>query len=601
MCGIAGIVDFDRRLGAKRLREVAQDMADRLAHRGPDGHGVWVSSDGVCAFSHRRLAIVDPTDRGHQPMTTAGPSVETAITFNGELYNFQELRRFLERRGAAFESRSDTEVFLRGLDTEGTSFFERVDAMYALGYWSGDTLVLARDSFGEKPLYYLHQGGMIAFASELHALYEVPGFSDRVSPDIVALYCAVHHVPAPYTIYDSIKKLPPGSRLEAGREVARGKSLCIERPHRFLANGGGLSATGVSRSARVDALEEVVVEAVRSRMTGDVALGAFLSAGVDSGTVVAIMARRCGYPVMTYSIGFEDHPDSEHRRSRELAAWLGLEHENRMLRPDDVAIGHEIARDLDEPNGDSSCLVTALLSERVSRRLKVILSGDGGDELFGGYTRYVDAWRRNGGARIHSEADDYLDGFLAFSPRELPSLFGPPSGRCRRILAGMREEVGNPDNCLVVNMRRLDADNYLPGAVLAKVDRMSMRHGVEVRAPFLAKSVAAFAETLSAEECVGRGGKGLLKDLADRHLPEGWVERRKQGFGLPMDAWARPFLYGECTRLFTASDCRLAEWIQPERLRAFIAGNGGGASIAQLWTLFILESWLRSHPATRSA
>lgn len=514
---------------------------------------------------------------------------DTAISFNGEIYNFKALRAERLANDEIFDGRSDSEVLLRGLDSEGPAFLQRADGMYGLGYWDGEQLLLARDRFGEKPLYYRLSKGWIAFASELSALHATPDFDDRISVDKIALYCAFHCIPSPYSIYDAISKVPPGASITLS--FRNGKVHADTRQtRRFLHAPEPPLALPTPLAERAEGLEALLADAVASRMTGDAPLGVFLSAGVDSAIVAALMARRLDYPACAYSIGLESHPDSEHFAAHDLASLLGLTHQTRMIKAADVAMLERLAADFDEPNGDSSCVLTALLSETVAERGKVVLSGDGADELFAGYSRYQ---RVDDGV---SPGRAYLDDFLVFHGPELERLFGRVPSVCAERIDAIRSLIDTPGDPLVRRLRRVDADEYLCGPVLAKVDRASMRSGVEVRAPFLAPAVTAFAESLTEEECLGRGGKALLKAVADRILPPGWCDRPKRGFGVPMDRWARTYLDQAARTLLLSENCRLAEWIQPERLRSTLSNGATPLSSPRLWTIFALEAWLRAHP-----
>lgn len=593
MCGIAGIAAFDASIDAALLGAIAGRMSARLSHRGPDGEGVWISPDGKCALAHRRLAIVDAHARSDQPLEGARADVSTALSFNGEIYNFEALKAREPLCRRRFATSGDSEVLLAGLDARGLSFVEELDAMYAFAYWDGEALHLARDRFGEKPLYYFVRGAVVCFASELQAFYEVPGFDDRVERGTIALYCAFHQVPAPHSIYAAVKKLEPAATLTVRAKSRHSIAVQLHQRRRFLHQPRQRALAGADAADRLDDLLE---KAVRTRLWAGGPVGAFLSAGVDSATLVAIAAKRLGASLNTYSIGFDDHDGSEHRLAGELAAQLGLKHSTRKINRDDVEGLSGLVEALDEPHGDSSCIVTALLAQKVGADCKVVLTGDGGDELFGGYARYQQAHRRAlSGADLGDPGACYLNDFLVFPDAWIGRLFDDADSEiCRHKLGDMRARADDDDVPLVDRLRRLDSDDYLPG-VLAKVDRMSMRYGVEVRSPFLSVALADFAETLAPEDCLARGGKGLLKTVADRYLPAHWCDRPKQGFGLPMDEWLGAFMGRACREILLSKECRLAAWISPLRLRRALEAP---MSTPQLWTLYSLERWLRTHPAS---
>jgi asparagine synthase (glutamine-hydrolysing) len=600
MCGIAGIIDKRGKFGAARLGQLVKEAADRMQHRGPDDCGVWVSPDGRCALSHRRLSIIDVSSAGHQPM--ASRSGRSIITFNGEIYNFLELKRELEALGAAFRSSSDTEVLLEMLERERQNALPRLDAMFALGYYDVDRqeLLLARDIFGEKPLYYVDNENYFAFASELHSLANLPGFDARIDRSAIASYLCFQYVPTPQTIYRSARKLPPASYLIVGPSGA----VDIRQYYRFETSAAEHSARSVDDLA--DELEAILLTSLRRRLISDVPLGAFLSGGVDSSTVAALVTKKLGIPLQTFSIGFAGHRESEHMQAAEIARMLGTDHRDRVLTADAIELGHHIGTVLDEPNADSSCLPTFLLSSFAREHVTVALSGDGGDEMFGGYGRYfvtVDEWERKRkgswllpgwragevywSSRILVYPDDQLQAAIGEIPVELSER-----------LANMRRAIDEDRRPLLNVLREADALNYMPGAVLAKVDRMSMQHSLEVRAPLLGIAVADFAKELAADHCYRKGsGKLVLKQLASRYLPESWMNRPKRGFGLPMDLWSADKLLPITHSLVLATDARLPAWLDRALLASYLDRMEGDFNAYRVWSLYILENWLRSHPA----
>src|SRR2546430_1222880 len=600
MCGIAGIVDKHGKLGPARLAQLAKEAADRMRHRGPDDSGVWVSPDGRCALSHRRLSIIDVSSAGHQPMVSrTGHSV---IAFNGEVYNFLELKGELEGRGAAFRSSSDTEVLLEMLEQEGQEALVRLDAMFALGHYDigRQVLLLARDIFGEKPLYYVDHEDYFAFASELHSLASLPGFDARIDRLAIASYLCFQYVPTPQTIYTSARKLPPASYLTVGPS----HDVTIRPYYKFQTSAAEHSERSLDNLA--DELEAILLTSLRRRLISDVPLGAFLSCGVDSSTVAALVTNKLGIPLQAFSIGFANHPDSEHLDAAAIARMLGADHRDRVLTADAIELGHHIGTVLDEPNADSSCFPTFLLSGFAREHVTVALSGDGGDEMFGGYGRYfvtVDEWKRKrkgswllpwwraGGVywstRILVYPDDQLEAAIGEIPVELAAR-----------LAKMRRAVDEDRRPLLNVLRETDALNYMPGAVLAKVDRMSMQHSLEVRAPLLGIEVADFAKQLAADDCYRQGsGKLVLKRVASRYLPESWMNRPKRGFGLPMDLWSVDKLLPITRSLVLGHDARLPAWLDRRLLGRYLDGMERDFNAYRVWSLYILENWLRSHPA----
>lgn len=604
MCGIAGIIDKRGKFGAARLGQLVKEAADRMQHRGPDDCGAWVSPDGRCALSHRRLSIIDVSSAGHQPMASRrGRSV---ITFNGEVYNFLELKRELEAQGAAFRSSSDTEVLLEMLERERQNALPRLDAMFALGHYDVDRqeLLLARDIFGEKPLYYVDNENYFAFASELHSLANLPGFDARIDRSTIASYLCFQYVPTPQTIYRSARKLPPASYLIVGPSGA----VEIRQYYRFETSAAEHSARSIDDLA--DELEAILLTSLRRRLISDVPLGAFLSGGVDSSTVAALVTKKLGIPLQTFSIGFAGHQDSEHVQAAEIAGMLGTDHRDRVLTADAIELGHHIGTVLDEPNADSSCLPTFLLSSFAREHVTVALSGDGGDEMFGGYGRYfvtVDEWeRKRKGSWLlpgwRAGEVYWSNRILVYPDDQLQAVIGEIPVELSERLAEMRLAIDGDRRPLLNVLREADALNYLPGAVLAKVDRMSMQHSLEVRAPLLGVEVADFAKQIAADDCYRQGsGKLVLKRVASRYLPESWMNRPKRGFGLPMDLWSADKLLPITRSLVLAKDARLPAWLDRGLLACYLDGVERDFNSYRVWSLYILENWLRSHPAVPAA
>ena len=604
MCGIAGIIDKTGRRSPEELAALAQAMADAMPYRGPDDSGIWADPQGGCALAHRRLSIIDTSAAGHQPLLSA--EGRHVITYNGEFYGYRDLQAELAEAGVRFTSRSDTEVLLEGLARRGTALLATLDAMYAFGLWDREArrLILARDPFGEKPLYYLDRPDLFAFASELHALATLPGFDATVTREAVANYLCWQYVPAPATIYRAARKLPPGSMLGLGPDLVP----VVERYFRFQASGPDRSLRPLDELA--EELTAILTRTVERRLISDVPLGAFLSGGVDSTLVAALVTKQLGRPLDTFSIGFEGHEDSEHFQAREAAALLGTRHHEQVLVPDTLALGRRIGAVLDEPNGDTSCLPVWLLSGFTRESVTVALSGDGGDELFGGYNRYFDTLAEYEDRDVEAALPSgwtpgraYLSDRILVTPEaQLAELFGTVPDGLRQDLAAERRFLEQSGRPLIHRMRELDARHYLPGAVLPKVDRMSMQHSLEVRAPLLGLEVAGFAARLAAEACVegdrgGYRGKLVLKRVAERWVPRDWLDRKKRGFGLPMDGWGKAALLPAARALLLARDGRVQDWIARPALERFFAEQEYAFSPYRVWALFVLETWLRHHPA----
>ncbi len=526
------------------------------------------------------------------------------IAFNGEIYNFQELRSELEAEGMAFRGRTDTEVLLQSLVLWGLDALPKLDGMFAFAAFDRDSgeLILARDPFGEKPLYYMElPGGGLAFASELHALQCVPSFAPEVSLDAMAEVLMFQYIGAPRTIYKDVKKLEPGHWLVA----RQGEPTRLGRYYEFRPGVHGFDTRPLGQVA--DELEALLVKSIRRRLISDVPLGAFLSGGVDSSTVCALITQRLGRPLKTFSIGFKGAPESEHEAARAFARHLGCEHHDQILSPDASAFLAEIGRILDEPSGDSSCMPTYLLSQFARQNVTVAVSGDGGDEMFAGYGRYFatldeeSAFQAGNLREFEPGQAYYADRILVSTERYVEELFGIVPPVLALHLDHLRAQMNQAEPPLFCRLRKTDVDNYLPGAVLPKVDRMSMQHSLEVRTPFLNTELATFAERLPLSNLYSAGkGKRVLREVAYRYLPRKLIDAPKKGFGIPMSKWARDQLLGVAGKLLEGGNCRLREALGDGAVQRFLdrQRSRGGFSAYQVWALVTLESWLRHHPAT---
>lgn len=618
MCGIAGFVDWGGRYDRAELERIGSSMRDLLTHRGPDQAGTWVDPTGTCVLAHRRLSILDLSDRGRQPMVTEDGIV--GLSFNGEIYNFRDLRAKLEGRGYEFRSDTDAESLLYMFASGEENNLPRLEGMYAFATWNADRrrLFLARDAFGKKPLYICHGDGFTAFASELTAFRAIPGFDPRVDEEAVAQYLLLQYVHAPKAIWKGCEKLEPGSwtRFEFGDGAPQRAS---GRHFDFRPDGGHAGRTPYEPlddkrlDAAADDLHPVLLQAVERRLMSDVPLGAFLSGGIDSGLVVGMMRRDLGLDVDTFSIGFEGSDESEHLMARKAAEQLGTTHHEKLLQPDAIELLPRIARALDEPLGDSSCLPTYLISEFIRQHVTVALSGDGGDELFGGYGRYRETLREEADWRMRAlylvrNRRAWKPGraycslrWLMFEPDAVADLAGPRAGDVAADIVGnWAGSIDRDSRPLIERMRDIDARTYMPGAVLAKVDRMSMAFALEVRSPLLDRDVARFAEGLGAEFTYQDGlTKPILRRLARRYFPAEHTARKKMGFGLPGQAWTRSDVLALCHDALLSSDGQLGKTVGPEGLQRFVAHQSqeNCFSIFQVWTVLMLEFWLREHAA----
>jgi asparagine synthase (glutamine-hydrolysing) len=607
MCGLAGVLHAPAVTGAPELAARVASMAGALDHRGPDDHGTWVDAEAGIGLGHRRLAVVDLSPTGHQPMVSA--SGRYVLAYNGELYNHRALAATASGAGHRFQGTSDTEVLLAAIERWGLrAALERANAMFALALWDRRErrLSLARDRLGEKPLYWTHQGGLVAFGSELAALRSHPGVRLAIDRDALALYFRHKYVPAPHSIYRDVAKLEAGAIVHfdtRGRPI----EVCHERywsvldhlparpsgPPGPLGAGGspvapmsaGGPSGGIQRERAVDELGVLLGDAVALRMHADVPVGAFLSGGVDSTAVVALMQAASATPVRTFTIGSDDDRFDERAPAAAVARHLGTEHTELVVTAEQArAAVPRMAEVYDEPFADSSQIPTLLVSELARRDVTVALSGDGGDELFGGYNRYrwVPAiWRRAG--RVPTPVRRGAASLLGRVPapwwdraaralpsRRRPRLLGTKMGKVadiagcdspeamylrlvshwpepHRLVLGSVEPATLasqpetwPAGSLTDRMRAVDTATYLPDDILTKLDRASMAVGLEARVPLLDHRVVEHAMRLEADLLWRDGaGKWILRQVANRHVPAHLVERPKTGFGVPVGEWLR--------------------------------------------------------------
>jgi len=619
MCGIFGSIRLDGSDAAQDEPAVRRGVA-MLRHRGPDGSGV--ETVGPACLGHARLSIIDP-GRGAQPMLS--PDRSTAITYNGEIYNHLDLRRELERSGPALATACDTEVALRAWQEYGAGCVERFRGMFAfcaVDLRQGKAL-LARDRIGIKPLFYARAGGRLVFSSELEPLYRVfgPFRLDLLALDEVLAWQYAH---APRTIYQEVQALLPGHVLSL--DLASG--AVEQRRYWRLAFSEDRSLAVEEWADRLDA---ALGEAVRIRLMSDVPFGAFLSGGVDSSLVVAHMSRHLDTPLRTFSIGFAGAADSELPAAATTAAALGTVHRAEVVTPDSLDLLPGLVRSFGQPFADSSAIPTFHVSRMAAREVKMVLSGDGGDEALAGYTTYTAAQqslslslaglrRGRGRARILAvAAKGYrlaqrlalgiaTSGYALhsammgqFSPRERRRLFLPRLREAAgRSAPARREHMGLSRAPLVSRLQHLDIMTYLPGDILFKVDTMSMANSLEVRVPFLDHRFLETAAQLPRElklapAADGWTNKALLRRLAARHCPPGVAERPKTGFGAPLGQWlAGPQREQVRSRLLHSPALPLL--FEPVAVRRLLDRHGPDHDLsARLWNLLVIEEWLRTH------
>ncbi|MCX9154891.1 asparagine synthase (glutamine-hydrolyzing) [Niveibacterium sp. 24ML] len=650
MCGIAGF--WGPSASSDALTSIARAMGEASVHRGPDGRGEFALPAVGLGLAHRRLAIIDLTEAGHQPMHSA--SGRWTVVFNGEIYNYLVARAELEklRGGFAWRGHSDTELLVEALETwgvEGT--LARCNGMFAFAAWdhAAGRLILARDRLGEKPLYYgTMPDGTLLFGSELRALYAHPSWRGAINRDAVGMLMHYNSIPAPFSVWQGVAKLPPAHWLEV-----RERRASAPRPYWSLRDAmqtGAASRTGAAGddSLWVDRLETVLGEVVEQQMLSDVPLGAFLSGGIDSSLVVAMMQKRASQPVKTFTIGFREDAFDEARFAREVAAHLGTEHHEFYLTGGDaLGVVPKLAEIYDEPFSDSSQVPTWLVSHFARQHVTVALSGDAGDELFAGYTRYLVGdgfWRRAskvpyplrraiaaGIGCMPSRAWDGLGAALGPAcPKLLRNSPGDKFSRIARMLrerspAGFYDELIShwKDPATLVPGARLaplelaeaaaraglsdiefmqahDTLAYLPNDILVKVDRAAMAVSLETRAPFLDRRVLEFAWTVPESLKVREGnGKWLMRELLARHVPRALFERPKQGFGVPLAGWLRGPLREWAESLLAPSALAESGLFDPAPIRKKWAEHlaGQGHWHYYLWDVLMFQAWFQRYRA----
>jgi asparagine synthase (glutamine-hydrolysing) len=616
MCGINGV--FHYRGGSADLALIER-QACAQRHRGPDDAGVW--SDGSVAFGHRRLSIVDLSPGGHQPMANEDESVW--VTYNGELYDWPRLRPALAARGHRFRGNSDTESLLHLYEDHGTGMFEHLRGMFAFALFdrTNRRLVLGRDRFGVKPLYYHDDGRRIAFASELKALTMDPSVPREVDETAVADYLTFQYVPGPRTIWKGVRKLSPSHFLVADADGVR--------LSRYWALPSG-EDNGLAFDECRERLVELLADAVKVRLLSDVPLGAFLSGGIDSSVVVAMMARASGKPVQTFSIGFEQADFNELEHARRVATHLHTDHREFVVRPDALELLPRLIWQLDEPFADASIIPSYYVAEMARRHVTVVLSGDGGDETHAGYTTY--AWAKQYAAldalprplrrlaavaarSLHPDhalgrklsrlpmdvVERHLDVMSFFPPRELAAVLGP----------GLRGRLGEYDPLEAMRtihraasgagdvrgLLDLDAQTYMIDDVMVKVDRTSMMHSLEVREPLLDHPMLEFVARVPMRYKLKSGvGKWLLRESVRDLLPPEILARPKQGFGVPLEHWFGSGFGALARDVLLDPRARARGLFDPRGVESLLHDTRGRGQrrTRQIWALLCLEMWFQT-------
>ena len=652
MCGITGFIDTGRQYSTGEFISIVTAMADTLRHRGPDDSDVWIDAEAGIALGHRRLSILDLSLAGHQPMHSA--SGRYVLVYNGEIYNYRAIRAELESLSRRhWRGHSDTEVILEAFETWGAdSAVKRLIGMFAIVLWDKKerTLHLIRDRIGEKPLYYGVIGKALLFASELKSLKQFPKWDRVINRDALALYLRHNYIPAPYTIYEGIYKLAPGTMLSLPWEEGNGLRMMNSKPIPYWSaqSAAELGLTkpfdGTEEEA-IHQLDKLLRDAICQQMEADVPLGAFLSGGVDSSTIVALMQAQSPHPVKSFTIGFHEKGYNEARYAKAVAQHLGTDHTELYVNPSDaLSVIPKLPSLYDEPFSDSSQIPTFLIAELTRKHVTVSLSGDAGDELFGGYNRYFwadDIWRKIGW--MSQQTRTLISRLLqSVSPRAWDSLFDrftpiiPRRFRERRpgdqlhklgeiitvqhpfeMYHGLVSHWKKPTDIVLNSVelltaltdptRRLDTSNhilqmmyldlitYLPDDILVKVDRAAMGVSLETRVPFLDHRVVEFAWRLPLSMKVRNGqGKWILRQVLYKYVPRELIDRPKSGFGVPIGSWLRAELRDWAESLLNENRLRNEGYFDPKPIRQKWEEHLSGTCNWQyyLWDILMFQAWL---------
>lgn len=639
MCGLTGLLSFEN---PEKIPENLQEMTDCISHRGPDGDGFWVDKENFIGLGHRRLAIIDLSEAGEQPMWS--PSKRYVMVYNGEIYNYLDLKTEFENEGHIFKGHSDTEVLLAAFEKYGVKqTLQKLSGMFAVAVFDirEKKLILARDFLGKKPLYYGWAGNDFVFGSELKVLRGHPAFNNRVDQDALALYMRYACVPAPYCIYEKISQLMPGSLIEVSLQELKGHTDISRKAEKFwsatkvVEDGSESRKQSHNEADVIREFSDLLETSVRERLISDVPLGAFLSGGIDSSTIVAFMQKVASSPVKTFSVGFDVEGFNEAEFAKTIAEHLGTDHHEIYLKPKDALdVIPKLPHIYDEPFADISQIPTYLVSRFAREHVTVALSGDGGDELLGGYRRHfmippmwskinmlpeflqhlgagmisaigTGNWSRLGKIGRHkhlgdtmekladlmrqdtaSDAHDFLLGFWE-NPYELVS-------DARPLYLDYKDPANIPEGLsFAEEMMWRDSISYLPNDILTKVDRASMAVSLEARAPLLDRRLYEYVWGLPEHFKVRNSkGKWLLREVLSQHVPTEMFERPKKGFSPPLGPWLTGELKDWAADLLQTQKLEEAG-INPKPVKAAWEEHQKGHRnlSVKLWTVLMYQAW----------
>lgn len=650
MCGIAGAISNS--FNKSEWERCLNTMCGLLAHRGPDDEGVWMDERAGVGLAHRRLSIIDLSPNGHQPMVSL--SGRHVISYNGEIYNYLCEKEDLERSGVTFRGRSDTETLLESIEAKGLeAALKLANGMFAFGLWDRreGSLCLARDRMGEKPLYYGFVGKAFVFASELKAIRAFPGFNNEIDRDVLNLLLRHSCIPAPYSIYKGIFKLLPGTFLRINREdLERG---LLPKPVsywslRTVAERGVADPFPGREEEAILEVERLIKESVRMRLLSDVPIGIFLSGGIDSSTIAALMQDASSQPIRSFSIGYRETKFNEADHAAAVARHLGTEHTEFHVTPSDaMEVIPQLPHIYDEPFSDPSQIPTFLVSKLARRHVTVSLTGDGGDELFCGYVRHIWGKRMSDRMRLFPARTRRLisSALTAFSPDRwdsivrvfihfLPDVFRHemPGERIHKLAEVLAADSGeafyrvltshwkNPERIVIrsvepstiltdrtrwaklpdltSSMFFWDMAFYLPDDILVKVDRASMAYNLEIRPPFLDHRLVELAWRIPLSLKLRKGeGKWILRQILFKYIPRKILKRPKMGFGVPIDSWLRGPLRGWAEDLLDESRIRREGFFDARAVRQTWLEHLSGRYNRQyhVWDILMFQAWLEAH------